>query len=125
MQISFTIDEVFLQLKQDGGRTTSPACPVCHCHFNASCFFLFLFLFFVFLFFFSQGTQGSENILCLYKCYSRILNIKVFIILGNLLQETKRFISRTEEAKIGVGRIRKSLFQVLQRTLRSMRLIIQ
>ena len=60
------------------------------------------------VFFFSQGTQGSENILCLYKCYSRILNIKVSIILGNLLRETKRFISRTEEAKIGVGRIRKS-----------------
>ena len=59
-------------------------------------------------FFFSQGTQGSENILCLYKCYSRILNIKVSIILGNLLRETKRFISRTEEAKIGLGRIRKS-----------------
>ena len=60
------------------------------------------------VFFFSQGTQGSENILCLYKCYSRILNIKVSIILGNLLRETKRFISRTEEAKIGLGRIRKS-----------------
>ena len=59
-------------------------------------------------FFFSQGTQGGENILCLYKCYSRILNIKVSIILGNLLRETKRFISRTEEAKIGLGRIRKS-----------------
>ena len=57
---------------------------------------------------FSQGTQGSENILCLYKCYSRILNIKVSIILGNLLRETKRFISRAEEAKIWVGRIRKS-----------------
>ena len=68
---------------------------------------VFFFLSF-FFFFFSQGTQGSENILCLYKCYSRILNIKVFIILGNLLQETKRFISRTEEAKIGVGRIGKS-----------------
>ena len=79
----------------------------------------------VFFFFFSQGNQGSVNILCLYKCYLRILNIKVSIIPGNLLRETKRFISRTEEAKIGVGRIRKSLFQVLQRTLRSMRLIIQ
>ena len=97
MQISFTIDAVFLQLKQDGGRATSSACPVCYCDFNASC-----------VFFFSQGTQGSENILCLYKCYSRILNIKVSIILGNLLRETKRFISRTEEAKIGLGRIRKS-----------------
>ena len=59
------------------------------------------------VFFFSQGTQGSENILCLYKCYSRILNIKVSIILGNLLRETKRFISRTE-GKDWVGRIRKS-----------------
>ena len=48
---------------------------------------------------FSQGTQGSENILCLYKYY---------LILGNLLRETKRFISRKEEGKIGVGRIRKS-----------------
>ena len=37
MQISFTREEVFLQLKQDGGRATSPACPVCHCDFNASC----------------------------------------------------------------------------------------
>ena len=66
------------------------------------------FFFFFSVFFFSQGTQGSENILCLYKCYLRILNIKVSIIPGNLLRETKRFISRTEEAKIGVGRIRKS-----------------
>ena len=75
-------------------------------------------------FFFSQGTQGSENILCLYKCYSRILNIKVSIILGNLLRETKRFISRTEGKDWG-GAHKKILFQVLQRTLRSMRLIIQ
>ena len=43
MQISFTIDEVFLELKQDGGRATSPACPVCHCDFNASCFFYIFF----------------------------------------------------------------------------------
>ena len=57
---------------------------------------------------FSQGTQGSENILCLYKYYLRGINIKVSIILGNLLRETKRFISRKEEGKIGVGRIRKS-----------------
>ena len=113
MQISFTIDEVFLQLKQDGGRATSSACPVCHCDFNASC-----------VFFFSQGTQGGENILCLYKCYSRILNIKVSIILGNLLRETKRFISRTEGKDWG-GAHKKILFQVLQGTLRSMRLIIQ
>ena len=48
MQISFTIDEVFLQLKQDGGRATSPACPVCHCDFNASCFFFLSFFFFFF-----------------------------------------------------------------------------
>ena len=36
------------------------------------------------------------------------INIKESIILGNLLRETKRFISRTEGAKIGVGRFRKS-----------------
>ena len=48
---------------------------------------------------FLQGTQGSENILCLSKYY---------LFLGNLMRETKRFISRTEEAKIGLGRIRKS-----------------
>ena len=97
MQISFTIDEVFLQLKQDGGRATSPLV-----------LYAIVILTLAVFFFFSQGTQGSENILCLYKCYLWILNIKVSIIPGNLLRETKRFISRTEEAKIGVGRIRKS-----------------
>ena len=37
------------------------------------------------------------------------INIEVSIILGNLLRETKRFISRTEEAKIGVARIQSLL----------------
>ena len=77
------------------------------------------------VFFFSQGTQGSENILCLYKCYSRILNIKVSIILGNLLRETKTFHLKDGRSKDWVGAHKKILFQVLQRTLRSMRLIIQ
>ena len=37
MQISFTREEVFLQLKQDGGRATSPVSTVCH--FDFSCAF--------------------------------------------------------------------------------------
>ena len=36
MQISFTREEVFLQLEQDGGRATSPASTVCHFDFRCA-----------------------------------------------------------------------------------------
>ena len=77
IEISFTREEVFLQLRQDGGRATSPDSPVCH--FDFSCF-----LFFV-VFFFSQGSQGiSERsyvyiyALCGFKFQSVDYSLKSF-----------------------------------------------
>ena len=84
IEISFTREELFLQLRQDGGRATSPDSPVCH--FDFSCVF------------FSQGSQGisERSYVYIYMPFA-YLSFKVSKILYNLLRETKRFISRKEE----------------------------
>ena len=83
IEISFTREEVFLQLRQDGGRATSPDSPVCH--FDFSC-----------VFFHKEVKVVVKDLMFIYMPFAD-LSFKVSIILYNLLRETKRFISRKEE----------------------------